>query len=54
VRQHRVVRGDTLWGIAARYLGNGVRWPEIFRLNQGQIRNPHWIYPGQVFKIPAR
>ena len=54
VRQHRVVPGDTLWGIAARYLGNGIRWPEIFRLNQGQIRNPHWIYPGQVFKIPAR
>ncbi|QDK01901.1 hypothetical protein SEA_VIBAKI_20 [Arthrobacter phage Vibaki] len=53
-RQHRVVPGDTLWHIAARYLHNGARWPEIFRLNQGQIRNPHWIYPGQVFKIPAR
>jgi LysM repeat protein len=52
-RQHQVVPGDTLWGIAARYLGNGVRWPEIFNLNAGQIRNPHWIYPGQVFKIPA-
>lgn len=53
VRQHRVVPGDTLWDIAARYLGSGPRWPEIFNLNAAQIRNPHWIFPGQVFKIPA-
>jgi LysM repeat protein len=53
VRQHRVVPGDTLWDIARKYLGNGIRWPEIFNLNASQIRNPHWIYPGQVFKIPA-
>lgn len=53
VRQHRVVPGDTLWHIAARYLGSGPRWPEIYRLNAAIIRNPHWIFPGQVFKIPA-
>lgn len=52
-RQHRVVPGDTLWDIARKYLGNGIRWPEIYNLNSAQIRNPHWIYPGQVFKIPA-
>ena len=52
-RQHRVVPGDTLWDIARKYLGNGIRWPEIYNLNAAQIRNPHWIYPGQVFKIPA-
>jgi nucleoid-associated protein YgaU len=54
VRQHRVVPGDTLWDISAKYLGSGPRWPEIFNLNSAQIRNPHWIFPGQVFKIPAR
>lgn len=53
VRRHTVVRGDTLWHIAARYLGAGVRWPEIFRLNQAIIRNPNLIFPGQVLKIPA-
>jgi nucleoid-associated protein YgaU len=53
-RQHRVVPGDTLWAIAARYLKNPLRWPEIYRLNAKIIRNPHWIFPGQVFKIPAR
>ena len=53
VRQHRVVPGDTLWGIAAAYLGSGPRWPEIFNLNVAIIQNPHWIFPGQLFKIPA-
>jgi hypothetical protein len=53
VRTHRVVSGDTLWHIAQRYLGSGPRWPEIFALNTAIIKNPHWIYPGQVFRIPG-
>lgn len=53
-RTHRVVRGDTLWDLAAKYLRNPLRWPEIFNLNRSIIRNPHWIYPGQVFRLPAR
>ncbi|UGL61904.1 LysM-like peptidoglycan binding protein [Arthrobacter phage EastWest] len=54
LRTHRVVRGDTLWGIALRYLRNGARWPEIFSMNRSIIRNPNLIYPGQVFKVPVR
>lgn len=53
-RTHRVVRGDTLWWISHRYLGKATRWREIYRLNRKKIKNPHWIYPGQVFKIPRR
>lgn len=51
-RTHRVVSGDTLWGIAQRYYGNGTLWPRIFDANRNQIRDPHWIYPNQVFVIP--
>lgn len=51
-RTHRVVKGDTLWGIAQRFYGNGALWPRIYDANRGQIKNPHWIYPNQVFVIP--
>jgi LysM repeat protein len=53
VRTHRVVRGDTLWDLAAKYLRNPLRWPEIYTLNKSVIKNPHWIFPGRVFKIPV-
>lgn len=51
-RTHTVVRGDTLWGIAQKYYGNGVLWPRIFDANRGKIKDPHWIFPAQVFVIP--
>lgn len=51
-KTHKVVRGDTLWGIARKYLGKGSRWREIYNLNKSKIKNPHWIYPGQVFRLP--
>jgi nucleoid-associated protein YgaU len=47
-----VKAGDCLWAIAGRELGQPLRWTRIYEANRAQIRNPHWIYPGQVFRIP--
>jgi hypothetical protein len=48
---HIVVKGDTLWDLGEKYLGNPYTWPQIWELNKW-IRDPHWIYPGNPLIIP--
>ncbi len=62
---HTVVRGDTLWGISKQSYGSGSSYPKIYSANRGTIEasarshgksssdNGHWIYPGDVYTIPA-
>ncbi len=47
---YTVVRGDTLWGIAKKFYGNGSRYPEIAKANN--ISNPDIIHTGQKLLIP--
>ena len=44
--------GNSLWRIARRLYGQGIRYTMIFAANQDQIRNPALIYPGQIFVVP--
>lgn len=50
---HTVAKGDTLWAIASKHLGNGARYPEIFEANRPMLSDPDKIYPGQVLRIPS-
>jgi DNA-binding SARP family transcriptional activator len=58
--RHRVAPKETLWGLAERYLGDPLRWHEIFDLNQGrpqpngeQLTDEDLIRPGWILLLPA-
>jgi nucleoid-associated protein YgaU len=46
--------GNSLWRIARRVYGEGIRYTVIYQANRQMIRDPNLIYPGQVFEVPAR
>lgn len=51
-KTYTVKSGDTLWGIAKTFYGNGAQYTKIASANTG-ISNPNLIYPGQVLSIPS-
>ena len=48
-KSHTVVKGDTLWAIAKKELGDGSKYTELAKLNN--ISNPSLIKAGQVIKL---
>lgn len=49
--RYTVVAGDTLWDIARTH---GIDdWRDLYAVNKDRIKDPHWIYPGQVLRIPG-
>lgn len=51
-KTYTIVSGDTLWGIAKKYYGNGALYTKIYEANKSIIKNPNLIYPGQKVVIP--
>jgi nucleoid-associated protein YgaU len=51
-RLYTIRRGDTLWALARRHLGDGRRYREIHTLNRKRIRNPNRIRAGQRIILP--
>lgn len=50
-KTHTVQSGDTLWGIAKKYYGNGAQYPKLASANN--IANPNVIRVGQILNIPV-
>lgn len=48
---HTVVKGDSFWKIAQKYLGKGTRYKEIMKLNN---KTSTTIYVGEKLKIPFK
>lgn len=52
-RFHVVQPGDTLSGLAARYLGSIAKFDELFELNRDMLRGPHDLKIGMKLRLPA-
>ncbi len=51
-KTHTAVAGDTLWGLAQKYYGDGSQYTKIWEANKHLNPSPNHIYVGQTFVIP--
>jgi len=50
---YTVKKGDTLWDLSEKFSDDPFTWPDLWSKN-GQLANPHMIYPGQKIKLVHR
>jgi hypothetical protein len=48
-----VAKGDTLYGLAKRHVGDGNRWPELHKANKATVPDPARLAPGMRLSLPA-
>ena len=51
VTTYVVVAGDSLWRISQKLYGTGTKWRDIWQANRDTVKNPDFIYIGQVLTI---
>jgi nucleoid-associated protein YgaU len=51
-RRHTVAEGDTLFGLAERYYGDGERFIDIYQANRDVLKRPDLLEVGAVLVIP--
>lgn len=51
-RRYTVQAGDNLTRIAARQLGDGDRWRELYEANADQLASPDALVAGQTLRLP--
>ncbi len=54
-RAYRVQPGEGWYELAARFLGNGNDWPELYEENKGRVpHNPQDLRAGTLIQLPER
>ena len=51
-REHKVVEGDTLFGLAEHYYGDGERFIDLYDANRDVLKRPDQLEVGTVLAIP--
>jgi len=48
-----IQRGDTLWDLSGKWLGDPHLWPQVWDQNR-YVLDSHWIYPGDPLAVPGK
>ena len=52
ISTHTVRKGDSLWSLSEHYLGEGVKWNELYEANRKVLSDPDNLLVGLEMRIP--